>query len=242
MLNRGALLLMNQQRLREVERARRRGRGPTEPAAQQREVFLKYLGKAVLACGDARLALSGQYHPSYPIKRERLERLDPPEPWRDALGQDRERFLDLYRFAYANKFHPDYQRWSQVSLSDWQVSVRRLWLATLMAYEGFRLGEPIANWTDYCRAAIGKGQASRRGGPLKNLAVTVRDFGIGEVWQHPARALHYPRERLIATLPLLLVESGARPDPCVAPALGLPPDADWTQCAGGFLRLWGRYA
>ncbi len=90
LLNRGSLLLMNQRRL-----------AAGEPAAgQDHEVFLKYLFKAVLACGDARLAGNRRYHPSYVAKLDRLGRADIDWP-----GQANP--LDLYAQALRHKFHPD---------------------------------------------------------------------------------------------------------------------------------------
>ena len=68
MLNRGSLLLMNRRALLT---------GATAEAAG-REQFMKYLFKAVLACGDARLAAADHYHPAYTEKWQRLQQLQHP--------------------------------------------------------------------------------------------------------------------------------------------------------------------
>lgn len=234
LLNRGTLLLMNEQWLR-------RGAQDSPLSPAERECFFKYLGKAVLACGDARLAASGCYHPSYPVKRERLERLDPPSGLAATLG-DSAHFLSLYRFAYDNKFHPDYGGLDGESLADWQARTRRLWLDTLRVFESRRLGRSVPDWSTYCRPGLAKGQYGGRGRALRNAAVTLRDYGAGALIRQPLRALRYPRERLIAALPLLLAESGERLDPCVPAALALPGRSDWGQAVRAFLQQWARYA
>mgnify|MGYP006271841169 FL=1 len=239
MLNRGALLLMDQQQL--LER-RSLGAGGGMDSGE-REVFFKYLFKAVLACGDTRLAADGRYHPSYP---EKLARLQAPRP--AIYVDDRERpdpmprhdeFLALYRLAYRHKFHPAYEELAEARPADWVARVLRIWTATLRAFEIHRLGASFSDWHDYCRPDLDKGQG---GNLIRNLGVTVRDFGPRELLRRPRRALRYPRERLIAALPLLLTESGSLLDPCAASALGLPANIHWKLAAERFLGLWARYA
>lgn len=224
MLNRGSLLLMNQQRLAQGGLS-----------GSEREIHFKYLFKAVLACGDARLAANGRYHPSYPVKLERLR-----AGADSAVGlPDLDKFLELYQLAYQNKFHPAYEAFAQASPSDWQVRVVRAWLSTLRAFENQRLGRGFDSWNDYCQASLGKGQS---GNLPRNLAITVRDFGAGELLRRPMRSLRYPRERLIGALPLLLSESGSLLDPCVANALAIPAGTSWREAAQVFLQQWKRYA
>jgi hypothetical protein len=231
LLNRGSLLLMNRRRLRKA--------GPL--GAVEREVFFKYLFKAVLACGDAWLAGAGRYHPSYPVKLERLETLGAPRPGGDAAAEW-DRFLDLYRLAYRHKFHPAYDELADAPPQDWMGRTVRTWLGALRDFEQRRLGRAFGNWMDYCACGLPKGQRGGAGGGLRNLVITLRDFGAGEPLRRPGRALRYPRERLIATLPLLLNDLGAHPDPCVNHALALPGNATWETAAGAFLEQWRRYA
>jgi hypothetical protein len=228
LLNRGSLLLMDRQRLR---------RGGAL-SATEREVFFKYLFKAVLACGDAWLARAGRYHPSYPVKLERLESLGQPRPGVDAAAEW-SRFLDLYRLAYRHKFHPAYAELSDARPDDWLARVVRTWLAALAGFEQRRIGRRFGNWIDYCAEGLAKGQA---GSAARNLAVTLRDFGAAEALRRPGRSLRYPRERLIGTLPLLLSDLGAHPDPCVSHALALDADSTWDAAADAFLNRWRRYS
>ena len=228
MLNRGALLLMNQQRLQP---------GGLEPSA--REVHFKQLLKAVLACGDARLAAVGRYHPSYPVKLERLEASSGPAAELLLGAGERDKFLTLYRVAYRHRFHPSYGEFDQESPLDWQARAVRLWLSTLRNFEIHRLGSSFDGWSDYCRPAIGKGQT---GNPLLRLSSGARAFGVIEALRRPGRAWRHPRERLISALPLLLSESGSILDPCAASALALAPQTLWKDAADEFLRLWRRLA
>jgi hypothetical protein len=223
LLNRGALLLMNRQRLA----------AGTPPGSEGREVFFKYLFKAVLACGDARLAGTGQYHPSYIHKRERLASLD----W-DGKGD----LMDLYLPALEAKFHPDYDRYAEADPAEWQQRVVDLWLATLSWYEQRRIGRPPPDWEAYCSATISKGQGGRSWWGGRNAAITLRDFGPAELARHPFWSLRYPRERLISALPILLLDPFAGLGRAPAEALSVRPGTPWTKAAETFLYLWRRYA
>lgn len=224
MLNRGSLLLMNQQTLQT---------GKPLDAGQQ-EVLFKYLFKATLACGDTRLAGDGQYHPSYLVKKERLAAMDWP---------DKAAFDEVYALAYDNKFHPDYARFNDEPAADWQKKVVGIWLDTLAWFEGKRLGKPVGDWRAYCSPAVPKGQNNALGDVPRNAAITLRDFGPGELLRHPGWSRRYPRERLIAVLPLLLSEPGATDigGPAAA-ALGIASGEDWGAIAEALLKLWSRFA
>jgi hypothetical protein len=223
MLNRGALLLMSQQRLD--------AGGPLD--AKEQEIFFKYLFKAVLACGDAWLAGSRQYHPSYVAKLDRLRAMEP------RLGAP---FLDLYRLAWQSKFHPDYGQYLGEAPDEWQQRVVGVWLDTLAWLEGVRTGRTVDDWRRYGSPALGKGQgrASRLG--LRNLAITARDFGPMELARRPRWSLRYPRERLISVLPRLLAPSGEQPAADLCAPLALQTGASWSEAGARFLALWGRYA
>ena len=223
LLNRGALLLMNQQRLADGS--------PLSP--EQQEVFCKYLFKAILACGDARLAGNRSYHPSYVEKLELLRAMH----W-----ENKDAFMSLYVQAWENKFHPDYQRYQDEDVAIWQKKVVAIWLDTLSWFERTRTGRAIADWDTYCSPSFPKGQGRHRWGGLRNVAITARDFGPAEVLRSPRWSLRYPRERLISVLPQLLSDprTGLRPAP--AEALSVPPATQWAKAAETFLRLWRRYA
>jgi hypothetical protein len=223
LLNRGALLLMNQRRLADGTSLR--------PQAQ--EVFFKYLFKAVLACGDARLAGEHVYHPSYVKKLELLESI---------VWDGKSDLMDCYRQAWENKFHPDYGRYVGEDSEGWQERVVRLWLDTLAWFEGCRTGKNVGDWISYCSPSVPKGQGRTSWGALRNAAITLRDFGPTEVLKRPRWALRYPRERLISVLPLLLSHRGESRISGIAGALAVATGASRTDAADRFLQLWRRYA
>jgi hypothetical protein len=222
-LNRGALLLLNRQRLASGEAL----------DAEDQEVFFKYLFKAVLACGDARLAASGRYHPSYVTKLERLQSMEPE------LGSP---FLSLYGLAWQGKFHPDYGQYLGESPAEWQQRVVDVWLEALAALEGVRTGRAIGDWARYGTPALGKGQGGGFRYWLRNLAVNARDFGPTELLHRPRWSLRYPRERVISVMPRLLAPGGERPAGDICAALALPAGATWAQAGARCLTLWRRYA
>jgi len=223
LLNRGALLLMNRKRLAE----------DVSQGAAEREVFFKYLFKAVLACGDARLAGNRCYHPSYIEKQERLRSME----W-----DGKDQFADLYAQAWENKFHPDYGRFVDENAANWQERVVAVWLDTLAWFERKRTGRPVGEWSAYCSPAVPKGQGGKAWGGLRNVAITLRDFGAREVLRHPRWSLCYPRERLISVLPLLLSPQVERTSSALASALAVPVNAPWKAAADAFLSHWRRYA
>jgi hypothetical protein len=223
LLNRGALLLMNQRRLAD----------DSSLSAEEQEVFFKYLFKAILACGDVRLAGNRSYHPSYVRKLERLRSID----W---AGRDE--FIDLYAQAWENKFHPDYRRYAAENPASWQKKVIGIWLDTLLWFEQIRTGSGIADWGGYCSPSIPKGQGRSSWGGLRNGAITVRDFGLAELLRRPRWSFRYPRERLISALPSLLSTPFGALRPAPAEALAVPAGTPWLRAAETFLSLWRRYA
>jgi hypothetical protein len=221
MLNRGSLLLMNQAQLSDG--------GPR--TADELEQFSRYLDKALLACADARLAATGRYDPSYVVKRRRLESL------RWSGSRD---FLRRYDRALAARTG---RRWSLApeEASSAQALVVADWLESLAELETSRLGK-LPEWDRYASARIGKGQSAAGAlGVLRNVAVTMRDFGPGEVFRNAAWALRYPRERLISVLPGLLQPDLGIPGAAIAEALSQPPGLDRATLAERFLGYWARY-
>lgn len=223
LLNRGTLLLMNQQLLA----------GGSALGADQPEVFFKYLFKAILACGDARLAGNQSYHPSYVTKLDLLRAMDWP---------GKEPFMAIYAQAWENKFHPDYGRYAAEDTAAWQGQVVAIWLDTLSWFEQTRLGENIDDWDAYCSPAISKGQGSNDWGGLRNVAITTRDFGLSQPLRAPRWSLRYPRERLISALPWLLSNPLTAVVAAPAAALSVPLGTPWPAATATFLRLWRRYA
>jgi hypothetical protein len=224
MLNRGSLLLMNRRALESGEIAETSGRGQ----------FMKYLFKAVLACGDARLAAAGQYHPAYAEKWQRLQ-----EP----QSEGQERFLRLYKMALEAKFHPAYEQYRAADLEAYLRQVTRLWLTTLAHLESTRLGVHTGSWSEYASPSVSKGQSSPGlRGLVRNVGVTLRDYGPLEILTNLRWSLRYPRERLISILPGLLNGPGLVHDRQLATALGLPPGGGWHELTRSYLEQWHRYS
>jgi rhamnosyltransferase len=222
MNNRGALLLMNSRKL-----------GPdTELDSAGREVFFKYLFKAILACGDAYLAVEGAYHPSYLEKRRRLMSL------KHSPGKH---FIELYEQAIEQKFRPEPAVFEQDNPEVWQRNVTNHWLHAFSVLEAHRTRNPIRSWKEYSLPRLSKGQLETPQ-VLRNLAITMRDFGAGHTLRNMNWALRYPRERLISTLPLLLKpESGNLPKNVKTP-LAIQGQSGHAQVVDRYLETWARYA
>lgn len=223
MLNRGALLLLNQQAISTNSLS----------STEQRELFLKYLFKAMLACGDARLAALGLYHPSYAIKWQRLQLL-PELP---------DGFLHHYKLALDAKFNPDFTPYTATDLQQWQEYFVQTWSQSLAFLEGIRLGVPIANWHDYASSSVDKGQGSGAlSSVLKHMAITLRDYGPMELVTNIRWSMRYPRERLISVLPYLLGTQAILPDSIPLRALGTKARHDNASIESIFLGQWHRYS
>ncbi len=224
MLNRGSLLLMNRRALL--------AGAVTE--ASEREQYMKYLFKAVLACGDARLAAAGRYHPAYTEKWQRLQQLQ----W---AGQAR--FLPQYEMALEAKFHPAYDQYGTADLEACLRQVTQLWLETLAHLESTRLGVHAGSWSEYASPSVSKGQSSPGlRGLVRNVGVTLRDYGLRELLTNLRWSLRYPRERLISILPGLLGEPGLVHDRQLATALGLARGGGWHELTRSYLEQWHRYS
>lgn len=222
MNNRGALLLMNSRMLSAGE----------EMNEQHREIFFKYLFKAVIACGDAFLAIEGIYHPSYVEKKKRLALLRHP-PGRN--------FIKLYKLAVEQKFYPEPDRFRNEDCALWQRRVTDFWLSTFSRLEECRTHQQISNWKKYALPRLPKGQLETSQ-LIRNFAITLRDFGVWHTFRYLGWALRYPRERLISVLPLLLTSSSLHTPPDVIIPLAVPKGSDRLYVVDRYLRTWQRYA
>lgn len=224
MLNRGALLLLNR-----IEMAKGEISDPV-----QREIFIKYLFKAILACGDASLAARGVYHPSYPVKLERLKEMTGDAGIPQLLAQ--------FEMALDARFHPDYSKYLERDILAWQQQVTDIWLHTMRTLEEARLAKPIKSWQTYAKPSVDKGQSAT--GPkavMRNVAINVRDFGPGVLLSVSGWKWRYPRERLISVLPMLLEKESDDIDEVTASGLGMS-SYDWSVAADRFINLWHKYA
>lgn len=223
--NRGSLLLLN---------ARQLSSKGDSMNSNDREIFFKYLFKAVLACGDALLAANDRYHPSYMEKLARIQSLE-ELPVSD--------FIEMYQEAVDQKFHPDHQPDSHQDLIDWQNKVVDCWLKTLSYFESRRLGTEVPDWNTYASASIPKGQLESSA-MLRNILITVRDYGLSHGLRHLRWSLRYPRERLIAVLPGLLTYVNHNldmPDKYLN-ILGINQQSNWSETVDHYLDAWSRYA
>ena len=180
------------------------------------------------------LAANDCYHPSYLEKLKRIEKLN------DLPVKN---FLDLYRTAVEQKFHPDENTNTGKNLKAWQNKVLNCWLNTLSYFESRRLGAEVSDWNKYSCAAISKGQLESSS-ILRNLLISVRDFGISHSFRHLPWSFRYPRERLIAVLPGLLScthMTSEVPRNFTVP-LGMERKRSWSQSVDLYLGAWGRYA
>ena len=148
-----------------------------------------------------------------------------------------------YQMALQAKFHPAYEQYATADLAQCLQQVTDLWLETLAHLEGLRLGSHTGSWAEYASPAICKGQsAPGLRGLVRNVGVTLRDYGPLELFTNLRWSLRYPRERLISTLPGLLAAPGVVHDSQLTTALGLTAVAGRHEMTRSYLEQWHRYA
>jgi len=223
LLNRGALLLMNECSLRNRESL-------TAPGEEQ---FERYLAKAILASGEALLASRGNYHPALQIRQLRLA---------TQLGGSGRRFLDLHGQAVEFKYGARSTVGGGPVREARQREAVAAWLYGLSVLESSRLSAAVGDWKHYAAAGLDKGQSLRgRAAPLKHILLHAIDARRMAWLRDPERLIRHPRERLIASLPLLLQAEGNEVPARARAALALPASAGWMQAAEVFLGAWRRY-
>ena len=145
--------------------------------------------------------------------------------------------------ALQAKFHPAYEQYDTANLRQCLQQGTDLWLETLAHLESVRLGFHAGSWAEYASPAVCKGQsAPGLRGLVRNVGVTVRDYGVRELLINLRWSLRYPRERLISTLPGLLGEPGLVHDSQLTTALGLTAVAGRQEMTRSYLQQWHRYA
>ncbi|MBK1649964.1 hypothetical protein [Rhabdochromatium marinum] len=203
----GLGLLHNQEQLRTTSHL----------SEHARLAFFAHLIRAVLMCGDLRLAVVGQYHPAHAEKLARLEALD---------QRHHRKFMALYQVAHRAYATLDSDAFLEGHPLDWQARVVWLWQDALRRLEAWRRGRAPNSWEAYCRPYPGKGQGAVHS-VIGQLRANLAGFGVRPVMRHPLWALRHPRERLISAMPLLLSGPQTTPEPVVAAALALPPGTRW---------------
>jgi hypothetical protein len=145
--------------------------------------------------------------------------------------------------ALEAKFHPAYEQYLSANLEYCLQKVTQIWLETLAHLEGARLGSHTGSWSEYASPSVSKGQsAPGLRGLLRNLGVTLRDYGPRELVTNLRWSLRYPRERLISILPGLLGEPGQVHDQQLATALGMTRGGGWHELTRSYLEQWHRYS
>lgn len=149
--------------------------------------------KAKLAFGDVILAARKQYHWSCRERHDRLLALDFPREL------DQEQFLAMHAEGVEFKLHPISSIATRdellVTHAETVAAGERLWLWL----ENLRLGEQFRSGAEYALSPARKCPETAR---LKNMAINVREFGAGTIFD--PKGGYYPRERLLNSLPLLL--------------------------------------
>jgi hypothetical protein len=202
-------------------------------AIEDPERFDRYVSKAVIAAGEARLAAAGRYRSSIRSRQLSLAAV---------CATPDDGFLDLHRWAV----HLKYGRRSAPETAETRHARQSrgvsAWLGALRELEGRRLGTAIRDWQGYARADVDKGQSDDGlSSVIKHLALHMRDSRRATWAMQPSRLPRHPRERLLAALPLLLSCDRAAGCATAAAALGEPLHTEWRDLAQTFLASWRRY-
>jgi hypothetical protein len=149
----------------------------------------------------------------------------------------------LYREAVRYKFNPVPEKYADEDSVNWQDRTVSCWLETLRKFESNRLGYDIGDWQQYASIEISKGQSESENA-LKNILITIRDFGLMHTMTHLFIARRYPRERMIGILPSLLLQQSSKGNsPADLPALlGQKTQLTVDQLTGHYFIAWPRYA
>ncbi len=157
------------------------------------------LAKAQLALGDVVLVTAGKYHWNCLERKNALSGLAVKEPWIDDVRRHHAAGVDFKLHPRRilkplAEFQAEHERISGLAKQVW------LWL------EGRRLNGTFSSARDYAFNRMQKcadlPAGRRRSQVLRNVLVNAGAFGLGGVLD--GKAVRYPRERLLNSLPLLL--------------------------------------
>jgi hypothetical protein len=191
------------------------------------------LAKASLALGDAVLVSATEYHWSAMERNVRLERLA------DAGPVDINVLRKHHRAGLEFKLHPQRANKTRQEFAaehrELSSLAQKLWLWI----ESQRLGRPFLNIHEYVFSGIDKCPETASG---RNVLLNMRTFGplaaVGPL------ASHYPRERLLNSLPLLLWNGEVSREPEVRRHLRkqLRSEAsDWAGFVAAYKEIWPAY-
>ena len=157
------------------------------------------ISKAQLALGDVALTAFGRYHASCRERHRRLEKLDPttaPE-WVSEL-------IAHHAAGVEFKLHPLASNESADQLRSEHATITALAQKVFLWLEERRLGQPFPSAREYAFSPVLKHPDTRM---LRNALINLRAFGVRSL------STHYPRERLLESLALLLWTPAALEDP-----------------------------
>jgi hypothetical protein len=191
------------------------------------------IAKAQLGAGDAVLTAAAQYHWSVRERHRRLERLV-----RSEATEWFRRLREHHHVGVEFKLHPERSRHTREALARRHAEVSALCREAWLWVEQRRLGRDFHSARDYALDGRNKcPEAPRLRSPLVNFkAVGWRGVMSPGRWRHP-------RERILATLPLLLWEHTAWLSPELLAHLQRQLRTSATDFAGLFAayrRIWER--
>jgi hypothetical protein len=188
------------------------------------------ISKAQLALGDVVLTAFGRYHASCRERHRRLEKLDPTTapPWVSELVAHHATGVEFKLHPFASNEPADPLRAEHSAITALAQKVF-LWL------EGRRLGQPFPSAREYAFCPVPKHPDAR---VLRNALINLRSFGVRSV------SLRYPRERLLASLALLLWTPASLADPKALQMLHtnlVTPSNDLAGLIEAYRAIWNRF-
>jgi hypothetical protein len=215
------------------------------------------LAKARLAFGDVYLAAHAQYHWSCLERHRRLTALAAPPVPADSPPSESgsspkappvlgphplplAQIAHLHALGVAFKLHPSRSDLPREALAAEHSELSQLAHQLWLWLEHRRLGHSFASGSDYARSRLDKCPETSG---IRNRLVNFRTFGF----RMPmcAKGTHYPRERLLHSLPLLLWEFPATPaNPDLRSRLSwelMARASDLPGWIAAYNRLWSRF-
>jgi len=189
LVNRGILLVYCRRALEEQEAVTK----------HEREKLIKYIFKALLAIGDSYLLISNAY--SYHLSTRKR--------WITELDSSSFSMFDSLKAGYIQalgfKIKVDYNEYNRYNLNSWLDDTITLYKCYYHWYEELRLKEYIPDDKHYRTQLLIDGIMTGPFNIIKNLLLNLKLFDTTHVINHPLWALCYPRQRLYAMLPPLLL-------------------------------------
>jgi hypothetical protein len=206
-------------------------RSTLTPAAA--DFVRRNIAKVQLACGDAILAASGQYHWSCRERHQRLNRLAVTEhwPWLDTV-------LWHHADGVAFKLRPTNGGFSREALLDLHREVTALALQCWLCLESRRSRRAFASARAYAEDSADKLPGWPR---LRSVVLNFRADGFR--FSRNPRPWRHPRQRIFRALALLLWEPKTFTDPALRRGLEVELNASIStpaEALAAYRALWAR--